>query len=70
VAINKPVTICGITVDPGDLVLADEIGICFIPRARAAEVLERTRRIAAAEEIRVAKIASGAPVSELVLKKK
>jgi 4-hydroxy-4-methyl-2-oxoglutarate aldolase len=70
VAINKPVTICGITVDPGDLVLADEIGICFIPRARAAEVLERTRRIAAAEEIRVAKIASGVPVSELVLKKK
>jgi regulator of RNase E activity RraA len=70
IAINKPVTICGIVVNPGDLVLADEVGICFIQRARAAEVLERTRRIAAAEEIRVAKIASGAPVSELMLKKK
>jgi 4-hydroxy-4-methyl-2-oxoglutarate aldolase len=70
IAINKPVTICGITVNPGDLVLADEVGICFIPHARAAEVLERTRRIAAAEEIRVASIASGAPVSELMLKKK
>jgi 4-hydroxy-4-methyl-2-oxoglutarate aldolase len=70
VAVNKPVTICGIAVNPGDLVLADEVGVCFIPRERAAEVLERTRRIAANEEIRVAKIAAGAPVSELLPKKK
>jgi 4-hydroxy-4-methyl-2-oxoglutarate aldolase len=70
VAVNKPVTICGIAVNPGDLVLADEVGVCFIPRARAAEVLERTRRIAANEAIRVAKIAAGAPVSELLPKKK
>ncbi len=70
VAVNKPVSICGIAVNPGDLVLADGVGVCFIPRARAAEVLERTRRIAANEEIRVAKIAAGAPVSELLPKKK
>ena len=70
VAVNKPVTICGIAVNPGDLVLADDVGVCFIPRGRAAEVLERTRRIAAAEEIRVAKIASGAPVAELMPKKR
>lgn len=70
VAINKPVTICGIAVSPGDLVLADEVGVCFIPRARAAEVLARVQRIAASEEIRQAKIKSGAPVSELMLKKK
>ena len=70
VAVNKPVEICGIAVHPGDLVLADEVGVCFIPYARAAEVLERTRRIAANEEIRVAKIAAGAPVAELLPKKK
>jgi regulator of RNase E activity RraA len=70
VAVNKPVTICGIAVNPGDLVLADEVGVCFIPRERAAEVLERTRRIAANEEIRVAKIAAGAPVADLLPKKK
>ena len=68
VAVNKPVTICGVPVNPGDLVLADEVGVCFIPRDRAAEVLERTRRIALAEEIRVAKISSGAPVPDLMLK--
>jgi regulator of RNase E activity RraA len=70
VAVNKPVVICGIAVNPGDLVLADEVGVCFIPRERAAEVLARTQRNAAAEKIRVARIAAGAPVSELMPKKK
>src|SRR5271168_5466057 len=32
VAVNKPVSICGIAVNPGDLVLADETGVCFIAR--------------------------------------
>jgi 4-hydroxy-4-methyl-2-oxoglutarate aldolase len=70
VAVNKPVTICGVSVNPGDLVLADETGVCFIPRARAADVLARVRKIAASEVAREAKIASGAPVAELMLKKK
>jgi regulator of RNase E activity RraA len=70
VAVNKPVTICGIAVDPGDLVLADETGVCFIPRARAAEVLERVRKIAANEVTRTAKINSGVPVAELLPGKK
>ena len=69
VAVNKPVTICGIQVTPGDLVLADEVGVCFIPRERAGEVLARAQRIAANEETRKAKIASGAPVPELLPKK-
>jgi 4-hydroxy-4-methyl-2-oxoglutarate aldolase len=66
VAINKPVTIAGVTVDPGDLVLADETGVCFVPRQRAAEVLARAQRNAAAEKLREEKIASGAPVAELI----
>ena len=66
IAINRPVSICGVTVDPGALVLADETGICFIPRERAAEVLQRAQRNAAAEKQREQKIASGAPVAELL----
>ena len=66
VAVNKPVTICGIAVNPGDLVLADETGVCFIPRQRAGEVLERARRITANEVTRTAKINSGTPVTELL----
>jgi 4-hydroxy-4-methyl-2-oxoglutarate aldolase len=70
VAVNKPVTICGIGVNPGDLVLADETGVCFIPRGRAGDVLARVQKIAAAEKVRVAKIESGVPVAELLPKQK
>jgi len=59
------VAICGLTVHPGDLVLAYETGVCFVPRQRAAEVLARAQRNVAAEQAREAKIASGAPVPEL-----
>jgi len=65
IAINKPVSICGVAVNPGDLVLADETGVCFIPRGRAVDVLQRAQRNVAAEQAREAKIASGAPVPEL-----
>ncbi len=68
VAINKPVAICGVTVNPGDVVLADETGICFIPRERAGEVLQRAQRNAAAEKLREQRIASGVPIAELITK--
>jgi 4-hydroxy-4-methyl-2-oxoglutarate aldolase len=70
VAINKPVSICGITVNPGDLVLADETGVCFVARERAAEVLARAQRNAAAEKLREEKIAAGVPVADLMDKAK
>jgi len=70
IAINKPITICAIRVNPGDLVLADEAGICFIPHSRTTDVLARARRIAANETLRHSKIASGAPVLELLPKSK
>ena len=68
VAINRPVSICGVTVNPGDLVLADEVGVCFIPYGRAGQVLEHARRIAANEKVRQDKIAAGAPIPELMPK--
>jgi regulator of RNase E activity RraA len=68
VAINRPVSICGVTVSPGDLVLADEVGICFIPNRHADEVLERAERVATNEKMRQARISSGAPVSALLPK--
>jgi len=68
VAVNKPVAICGIEVRPGDVVLADEVGVCFIPRARAAEVVARARRNATAEQAREERIAAGVPVKELMPK--
>jgi len=63
VAVNKTVKIAGIRVNPGDLVIADEVGVCFVPFKRAAEVLEVAQRLAKREKDRLAKLASGVPLS-------
>lgn len=65
VAVNVPVSICGVPVAPGDLVVADEVGVCFVPHARAAEVLATVQRILRYEENRLAQVAAGVPVPEL-----
>lgn len=64
-AINVPVEICGIAVNPGDLVVADEVGVCFVPYARAAEVLAVVRTLVRYEEDRMAQIEAGVPVVDL-----
>jgi regulator of RNase E activity RraA len=65
VAVNVPVAICGVPVSPGDLVVADEVGVCFVPRARAAEVLAIVQRMLRYEEDRLKQIAAGVAVPEL-----
>ena len=69
VAINKPVSICGVTVSPGDLVLADETGVCFVPRGAAAAVLARAQAIAADERARLAEIKNCVPIAKLTPRK-
>lgn len=65
VAINVPVAICGIPVKPGDLVVADEVGVCFVPYGRAADVLAVVRRILKYEANRMSQIAAGVSVPDL-----
>lgn len=60
--INVPVTISGVPVSPGDLVLADEVGVCFVPFARAADVFAIAQKIAESEEKRLKLIAEGISV--------
>jgi 4-hydroxy-4-methyl-2-oxoglutarate aldolase len=50
VEINGPVTICGCRVHPGDLVVADDTGVVFIPSDRALEVVEHVEQIARKED--------------------
>jgi len=64
-AINLPVRICGIAVEPGDLVVADEVGACFVPYARAAEVLEVVKKLVRYEDDRMAQVAAGVSVVDL-----
>jgi len=56
-------------VRPGDLVCADEAGVAFVPRERAAEVLEAARKIDAGDTKRKRDIESGASVAELMTRK-
>jgi 4-hydroxy-4-methyl-2-oxoglutarate aldolase len=65
VEINGEIVIAGIRVAPGDIVLADDTGVCFIPRARAAEVLELAKQKSAAEEAKCKAIDAGVPVADL-----
>ena len=65
VEINAEIVIGGIRVAPGDIVLADDTGVCFIPRARAAEVLELVKQKSAAEEAKCKAIDAGVPVPDL-----
>jgi 4-hydroxy-4-methyl-2-oxoglutarate aldolase len=69
VEVNGTVQICGVQVRPGDLVCADEAGVAFVPRERAAAVLETARKIDAGDAKRKRDIDSGASVAEIVTKK-
>ena len=55
----------GVRVAPGDIVLADDTGVCFIPRDRAAEVLALARKKSAAEEAKCKAIDAGTAVADL-----
>jgi 4-hydroxy-4-methyl-2-oxoglutarate aldolase len=55
-----------VTVNPGDLVLADECGVCFVPREKANAVLALAQRWTAWEEDRLKKLASGISLEEFI----
>ena len=65
VEINGEVVLAGIRVVPGDIVFADETGVCFIPRARAAEVLALAKQKSAPEEAKCKAIDDGVSVADL-----
>jgi regulator of RNase E activity RraA len=50
VARQIPVQCAGVTVKPGDIIVADEDGVVAIPQERAAEVLKRAQEIDAREK--------------------
>jgi regulator of RNase E activity RraA len=69
VEVNGPVHIAGVQVNAGDLVCADDAGICFIPHAQISEVLELCIKFDQGDARREADIAAGASVADLVQKK-
>jgi RraA family protein len=55
--INVPVSIAGMVVHPGDIVVGDDDGVVFVAPAEAKAVAEASRRKAAAEEATLRSIA-------------
>ncbi|SPR96385.1 RraA family protein [Cupriavidus taiwanensis] len=65
-AINVPISCAGVLVNPGDLVVADEIGVAVVPQASMADVYERATTIARNEEAMRALILEGKTFQDLL----
>lgn len=65
VEINGDIQIAGVRVSPGDIVVADETGVCFIPIARAPEILEKALKKADFESAKCDAIEAGTAVADL-----
>jgi len=66
VEINGTVRLGGVQVNPGDLITADETGVCVIPTPYIQAVLDRCLRGEAAESEVIALLQRGAEISEVL----
>ncbi len=66
IEINVPIQCGGVIVNPGDIVLADEIGVVVISRENGAEILEKARAQADKEEQTRARIREGRTVEQIL----
>lgn len=66
IEINVPIQCGGVLVSPGDVVLADEVGVVVVPLASAADVLKRAQEQAVQEEATRERIRQGRTVEELL----
>jgi regulator of RNase E activity RraA len=64
--INGNVNVAGLTASAGDLVVADDTGVCIIPRDRVEAVLARCEVITKHEAEAEAAIEAGVPLPELI----
>jgi 4-hydroxy-4-methyl-2-oxoglutarate aldolase len=66
IQINIPIVCGGVIVNPGDIIVADEIGAVVIPKEHAEEIVEKAEKQAEMEELTRQQIKQGKTVDELL----
>jgi regulator of RNase E activity RraA len=65
-AMDEPVQFAGVTVRPGDAVLADRNGVVFVPAAELGRVVALAERVTAREAAMADAVRAGHPVTEVM----
>lgn len=63
-AINVPVSLSGVQVRPGDLILGDDSGVIAVPVEKAEEVLKMAQNIEATEQKIIAEVKCGSSLKD------